>query len=45
VYLLAANQDSGTVVVFRIDPNTGDLTPSGSVVQIPSPVSLVFALP
>ena len=42
-YLLAANQDSGTVVVFRIDPNTGGLTPSGNVVQIPAPVSLVFA--
>jgi 6-phosphogluconolactonase len=45
VCLLAANQDSATVVVFRIDPNTGDLPPSGNAVQIPSPVSLVFALP
>jgi len=42
-YLLAANQDSGTVVIFRIDLNTGDLSPSGTVVQVPAPVSLVFA--
>jgi 6-phosphogluconolactonase len=41
-FLLAANQDSGTVVAFRIDPNTGSLTPSGNVVRIPAPVSLVF---
>ncbi|MBZ5633051.1 MAG: lactonase family protein [Acidobacteriia bacterium] len=44
-YLLAANQDSGTVVVFAIDPKTGGLSPTGQVVQIPSPVSLVFASP
>jgi 6-phosphogluconolactonase len=44
-YLLAANQDSSTVVVFAIDPKTGGLTPTGQVVLIPSPVSLVFASP
>lgn len=42
-YLLAANQDSGNVVVFRIDQKTGGLTPAGSVLEIPFPVSLVFA--
>ncbi len=42
-FLLAANQDSGTVVVFRIDPSTGGLTPSRDIVQVPAPVSLVFA--
>lgn len=42
-YLLAANQETGNVVVFRIDPKTGGLTPTGSVLEIPFPVSLVFA--
>jgi len=42
-YLLAANQDSGNVVVFRIDQKTGGLTPAGSTLEIPFPVSLVFA--
>jgi len=44
-YLLAANQDSGTVVIFRIDPKTGGLTANGTTLQIPAPVSLVFASP
>jgi 6-phosphogluconolactonase len=42
-HLLAANQDSGTVVVFRIDQKTGGLTPTGTVVQVPFPVCVVFA--
>jgi 6-phosphogluconolactonase len=42
-FLLAANQDSGSVVVFRIDQRTGRLTATGDVLQVPSPVSLVFA--
>ena len=41
-FLIAANQNSGTLVVFRIDQETGGLTPTGSVVQVPSPVSVVF---
>jgi 6-phosphogluconolactonase len=41
-YLLAANQDSNNVVVFRIDPKTGRLTATGQVIEIPSPVCLVF---
>lgn len=41
-YLFVANQDSGTIVVFTIDPNTGRLTPTGKVLQSPSPVSLRF---
>jgi 6-phosphogluconolactonase len=44
-FLLAANQNSGTVVVFRIDPATGALTPAGTTVQVPFPVSVVFAKP
>ena len=41
-YLLAANQNSNNVVVFRIDPKTGRLTATGQVLEIPSPVCLVF---
>lgn len=37
-YLLAANQDSDTVVVFEIDPSTGKLSPTGTVLEIPTPV-------
>lgn len=42
-FLLAANQDSGSAVEFRIDQKTGRLTTTGNVVQVPSPVSVVFA--
>jgi 6-phosphogluconolactonase len=42
-FLLAANQDSGDVVLFRIDPATGRLTPAGSVLEVASPVCIVFA--
>lgn len=37
-YLLAANQNSDTVVVFKIDQSTGQLTPTGTVLKIPTPV-------
>jgi 6-phosphogluconolactonase len=42
-FLFAANQDSGTVVVFKIDPATGRLTPAGNILEVPSPVCIVFA--
>jgi len=38
-FLLAANQ-SGSIVVFRIDPNTGRLSPTGHSASVPSPVCL-----
>ena len=41
-WLLAANQDSGTVVTFRRDAATGGLTATGAVAEIPSPVCIVF---
>ena len=45
-WLLAANQDSEDIVVFRIDRKTGRLTPTGDLVQVPSPACLKFvALP
>ena len=41
-WLLAANQDSDNIVVFRIDQKTGHLTPTGDVFQVPSPACLKF---
>jgi 6-phosphogluconolactonase len=41
-YLLAANQQSNNIVVFKIDSATGRLTPTGEVLQAPSPVCLTF---
>jgi 6-phosphogluconolactonase len=45
-YLILGNQDSNAIVIFRIDPNTGRLTPSKHTLQVASPVSVEFvALP
>jgi len=41
-YLIAANQDSNTLVVFRIDAKTGRLTPTGQKEDVQSPVCVVF---
>jgi 6-phosphogluconolactonase len=41
-FLLAANEDSGNIVVFRIDATTGALTPTGQVEQVPAPVCITF---
>ncbi|HEY6267674.1 MAG TPA: lactonase family protein [Candidatus Acidoferrum sp.] len=41
-YLLAENQFSNNIVVFKIDAATGGLTPTGQVVDVPSPVDLTF---
>jgi 6-phosphogluconolactonase len=41
-FLLAANQESGNIVVFRVDPATGRLTPTGEVVEVPAPVCVTF---
>lgn len=40
-YLLAANQ-SGPIVVFRIDPKTGGLTPTGNTVESDLPMCIKF---
>ncbi|MCY3749759.1 MAG: beta-propeller fold lactonase family protein, partial [Chloroflexi bacterium] len=39
-WLLAANQDTNTIVTFRIDPQTGHLHPTGPITQIPNPVCI-----
>ena len=41
-YLFAANQESNNIVVFRIDPKTGRLPDTGQVLDVPSPVCVVF---
>jgi 6-phosphogluconolactonase (cycloisomerase 2 family) len=41
--LYAGNQDSDTVITFRVDQATGKLTPTGQVVQTGSPVTIVFS--
>jgi 6-phosphogluconolactonase len=41
-FLMAANQESSNIVVFRINPATGDLTPTGQVLEVPSPVCITF---
>ena len=41
-FLYAANQDSDTIVTFRVNPATGRLTPTGQVVQVGSPVCIIF---
>ena len=41
-WLLAENQDSGTIVTLEVNQNTGKLTPTGRVLKVGSPVCLVF---
>jgi 6-phosphogluconolactonase len=41
-WMLVANQDSSTVTVFRIDGQTGALTPAGPPAWVPTPVCLQF---
>jgi 6-phosphogluconolactonase len=44
-WLLAANQDSDTIVTFRRNRETGGLEATGDVTQTPSPVAILFAAP
>ena len=41
-YLFAANQDTGSIVQFRIDPKTGRLTATGKKVELFKPVCIQF---
>ena len=41
-YLIAANQGSNNLVVFRIDPQSGKLTPTGHRAEVASPVCVKF---
>ena len=42
-HLLVANQRSNSIVGYRVDASTGQLTPTGSRVELPAPVCLLFA--
>jgi 6-phosphogluconolactonase len=44
-WLLAANQDSDNIVIFRIDGQTGHLSPAGEPLHAPSPVCLEVVAP
>ena len=41
-YLVAANQDTDNAFVFDVDASTGALKPTGTVLEVPSPVSVLF---
>ena len=41
-FLLAANQESNNIVVFRIDASSGALNPTGDPVEVPGPVGITF---
>lgn len=41
-FMLVANQSGGNVIVFRINQATGELTPTGASVQVPTPVCVRF---
>jgi 6-phosphogluconolactonase len=41
-WLIAANQQSGTLAVFGIDQMTGALSPVGPLTSVGSPVSVLF---
>jgi 6-phosphogluconolactonase len=41
-HLLVANQESGNIVEFQIDAQTGKLSVGSEVAKVPSPVCLVF---
>ena len=41
-FLLAANQESNNIVIFRIDSTTGALSPTGEIAEVPAPVCITF---
>ena len=41
-HLFAANQSSDTIVIFRVDSETGELTPTGTRIEVPTPVCVKF---
>lgn len=41
-FMLVANQSGGNVLVFRIHPSTGELTPTGTSLAVPTPVCVRF---
>lgn len=41
-YLLVANQHTSNIVSFRINPQTGKLTATGTQIEVPDPVCVLF---
>jgi len=41
-FLLAANEESDNIVIFKIEAATGALVPTGQSVEVPSPVCITF---
>jgi len=41
-FLLAANQESNNIVIFRIDATPGALSPTGEIAEAPAPVCITF---
>jgi 6-phosphogluconolactonase len=41
-FMLVANQSGGNVIVFRIDQDTGELTPTPTSIAVSSPVCIKF---
>ncbi|MGE0609397.1 MAG: lactonase family protein, partial [Pirellulales bacterium] len=41
-YMLVANQSGNNVIVFRIDAETGELSPTDASVEVASPVCVRF---
>jgi 6-phosphogluconolactonase len=41
-FLFAANQNSNTIVAYKIDKKTGKLTPTGAKIEVPAPVCIIF---
>jgi 6-phosphogluconolactonase len=41
-YLVAANQKTDQMVVFAVDQKDGQLKPTGQVLDVPAPVSILF---
>ncbi len=41
-WLFAANQDSNSISIFRVNPDNGRLTPTSHALQVSTPVCVVF---
>ena len=41
-YLVVGNQKSDQMVVFAVDQKDGQLKPTGQIVDVPAPVSILF---
>lgn len=42
-WLIAANERTNDLFIFKLDPETGKLTPAGSRIEVGAPVCVMFA--